>query len=74
MPEHDFYERRLIEYYIPELVRLLTELNGAIDKLNTHYETVMEKELESLGNINKRIQERMQEIHSIDDLHRIVED
>lgn len=62
MANHDFYERRYIEYYIPELVRQVTELNSRLDKLNAHYEKILERELESLSDINKRIQEGMDRI------------
>jgi len=62
MANHDFYERRYIEYYIPELVRQVTELNSRLDKLNAHYEKILERELESLSDINKRIQEGMDKI------------
>jgi len=62
MANHDFYERRYIEYYIPELVRQITELNSRLDKLNALYEKVLERELESLSDVNKRIQEGMDRI------------
>ena len=62
MANHDFYERRYIEYYIPELVRQVTELNSRLDKLNALYEKVLEREVESLSDINKRIQEGMDRI------------
>ena len=62
MANHDFYERRYIEYYIPELVRQVTELNSRLDKLNALYTKVLERDLESLSDINKRIQEGMDRI------------
>ena len=64
MPDHDCYERRFIEYHIPELLRQVTELNSRLDKLNAHYAKVLEQELEALSDVNKRIQEGMDRIKS----------
>ena len=70
----DFFQRKFAEHTVPELVRQVTLLNNRLENLNSqmyqmlkaHEElmSVLAPKIEAVGDINQRIQERMNQINS----------